>query len=92
MAESNEMHIPNECSGCELAEDVRRVLEAAAAVVDAFAEEKRSESIRGNFYWLSKELTGTVENLRIAAGIKAPPIDEPDGDRADEAYERAGDR
>jgi len=68
MAESNEMHIPNECSGCELAEDVRRVLEAAAAVVDAWDNGWMRPC---NDYGVSTEAIG---NLRIAAGIKAPEV------------------
>jgi hypothetical protein len=33
-------------------------------------------------------VTLALNDLRIAAGLPADPIDEADGDRADEAYER----
>ena len=74
--------VPNECSGCELAERFNSLLEAAAAVV-----EELSLCTFADYEYTA--LIETIDNLRIAAGIPAPPADEthdpdPDGDRRPE--------
>jgi len=67
----------------ELETDLTQLREAAAAVVEWWSESPFCGEGR-----MDQEMT----NLRIVAGIKAPPQDGTDGDRADDAHEKEGDR
>ena len=63
----------------ELHANLQRLRDAACAVLDRWEEEE----------WEHEEEMGMAfDNLRIAAGVKAPPQDGDAGDRADEGYAR----
>ncbi len=74
-------------------EKFKRLCDAVAAVVEEWDKcdwglvprDPRTES-------RIEALDIVVEALRLVAGITAPPADEADGDAADQAYERMGDR
>ena len=65
--------------------DLTQLREAAAAVVEAWGPRETGG------YHSESDIEEAINNLRIVAGIKAPPQDGTDGDRADDAYERATD-
>jgi len=66
--------------------ELTKLREAAAAVVEAWGPRETGG------YYSESDIEEAINNLRRAAGIKGPPQDGTDGDRADEAYERKGDR
>ena len=63
-----------------------KLIDAVAAVVEAWGPRETGG------YYSESDIEEAINNLRQAAGIKGPPQDGTDGDRADEAYERKGDR